>query len=109
MQYANYNEKRIFDKPKLREYRNFDSQKGIQNIGVNIMQKQLTAIIEREGDGYLSLCSELDIASQGDTIEEARRNLKEALELFFETASPMEIRTRLHEEIYVTRVEVAVG
>jgi predicted RNase H-like HicB family nuclease len=58
------------------------------------MQKQLTAIIEREGNGYVSLCPELDIASQGDTIEEARINLREALELFFETASPMEIQTR---------------
>jgi predicted RNase H-like HicB family nuclease len=73
------------------------------------MQKQLTAIIEREGDGYVSLCPEVDVASQGDTIEEARENLKEALELFFETASPEEIRTRLREEVYVTRVEIAVG
>ena len=73
------------------------------------MQKQLTAIIEREGDGYVSLCPELDIASQGVTIEEARDNLREALELFFETASPDEIQQRLHEEVYVTRVEVAVG
>jgi predicted RNase H-like HicB family nuclease len=73
------------------------------------MQKQLTAIIEREGDGYVSLCPELDIASQGETIEEARMNLREALELFFESASPMEIQTRLHEELYVTRVEVVVG
>jgi len=73
------------------------------------MQKQLTAIIERESNGYVSLCPELDIASQGDTIEEARINLIEALELFFETASPMEIQTRLHEEIYITQVEVAVG
>ena len=73
------------------------------------MQKQLTAIIEREGDGYVSLCPELDVASQGDTIEEARENLREALELFFETASPAEIHTRLHEEIYITRVEIAVG
>ena len=73
------------------------------------MQKQLTAIIEREDDGYASFCPELDIASQGDTIESARENLKEALELFFETASPHEIQQRLHEEIYVTRVEVAVG
>ena len=54
------------------------------------MQKQLTAIIEREGNGYVSLCPEVDIASQGDTIEEARKNLREALELFFETASPCE-------------------
>jgi predicted RNase H-like HicB family nuclease len=73
------------------------------------MQKQLTAIIEREGDGYVSLCPELDIASQGATIEEARDNLQEALELFFETASADEIRTRLHEDIYVTRVDVAIG
>jgi len=73
------------------------------------MQKQLTAIIEREGDGYVSFCPELDIASQGNTIEEARMNLQEALSLFFETASPTEIQTRLHEEVYVTQVEVAVG
>ncbi len=73
------------------------------------MQKQLTAIIEREENGYVSLCPELDIASQGKTIEEARQNLREALELFFETASPKEIKTRMHEEVYVTRVEVAVG
>ncbi len=73
------------------------------------MRKQLTAIIEREEDGYVSFCPELDIASQGDTIEEARENLREALELFFETASPKEVQTRLHEEVYVTRVEVAVG
>ncbi|MBU3946663.1 MAG: type II toxin-antitoxin system HicB family antitoxin [Proteobacteria bacterium] len=73
------------------------------------MQKQLTAFIEREGGGYVSLCPELDIASQGDTIEEARDNLREALELFFETASPEEIRTRLHDEVYLTRMEVTVG
>jgi predicted RNase H-like HicB family nuclease len=73
------------------------------------MQKQLTAIIEREGDGYVSFCPELDIASQGDTITEARDNLREALELFFETASPEEIQTRVHEEVYITRMEVAVG
>lgn len=73
------------------------------------MQKQLTAIIEREGDGYVSLCPEIDIASQGDTIEEARENLREALALFFETASPGEIKERVHEEVYITQVEIAVG
>ncbi len=73
------------------------------------MKKQLTAIIERERDGYVSLCPELDIASQGDTIEEARNNLREAIELFFEAASPNEIQTRLHEEVYVTQLEVSVG
>ena len=73
------------------------------------MQKQLTAIIEREGDGYVSLCPELDIASQGGSVEEARENLKEAIELFFESASSAEIQQRLHEEVYVTHVEVSVG
>ena len=69
----------------------------------------MTAIIEREGNGYVALCPEVDVASQGDTVDEARRNLKEALELFFETASAEEIRERLHAEVYVTQVEVAVG
>ena len=61
------------------------------------MTRQLTAIIGREGDGYVSLCPELDIASQGETIEQARENLREALELFFECASPEEVNTRLHD------------
>ncbi|NKC17145.1 MAG: type II toxin-antitoxin system HicB family antitoxin [Gammaproteobacteria bacterium] len=73
------------------------------------MKKILTALIEREGNSYVSLCPELDIASQGDTVQEAREHLKEAIELFFETASPEEINMRLHDEIYITQVEVAVG
>jgi len=72
-------------------------------------RRTITAIIEREGNGYVSLCPELDIASQGDTIEEARANLIEAVELFFETASPSEVQNRLNEEVVVTRVEVTVG
>ena len=70
---------------------------------------RLTAFIEREGDGYVSLCPELDVASQGRTIEEARCNLVEALELFFETADPSEIQQRLRSEVYVTPIEVTVG
>ncbi len=73
------------------------------------MKRQLTAIIEREGDGYVALCPELDIASQGNTIQEARENLQEALELFFEYASAKEIQERLRQEVYVTQVEVAVA
>ena len=69
----------------------------------------LTALIEKEGDGYVALCPELDIVSQGDTVEEGQRNLREALELFFEEASPAEVEERLHSEVYVTRIEVAVG
>lgn len=71
-------------------------------------KRELTAIIEREGSGYVSLCPELDVASQGDTIEEARANLIEALELFFETASEEELKHRFSEEVLVTRVQVAV-
>lgn len=71
--------------------------------------RRLAAVIEREGDGYVALCPELDIASQGDTVEQARTNLQEALELFFETASDSEIAERLHGEVYVTTLEVAVG
>ncbi|MDN5880937.1 MAG: type II toxin-antitoxin system HicB family antitoxin [Nitrosospira sp.] len=73
------------------------------------MLKQLTAIIEKEKDGYVALCPEVDVASQGNTIAEARSNLKEALELFFEMASPEEIDARLHDEVYVTHIEIAVG
>jgi len=70
---------------------------------------QLTAIIEKEGDGFVALCPELDIASQGNSVEEASANLKEALELFLEEASPPEIQQRLNTEIFITRLEVAVG
>ncbi|BAZ18031.1 hypothetical protein NIES4071_99130 [Calothrix sp. NIES-4071] len=72
-------------------------------------KKQLTAIIEREDDWYVALCPELDIASLGKTIEEARDNLAEAVELFFEVAPSSEIDERLHTEVFVTRLEVSIG
>ena len=70
-------------------------------------KREITAIIEREGDGYVALCPELDVASQGDTVESARRNLIEAVELFLQTADPSEVQRRLHSEIFITRLEVA--
>jgi predicted RNase H-like HicB family nuclease len=73
------------------------------------MSKRLTAVIHREGTGFVALCAEVDVASQGDTIEAARDNLREALELFFECASPAEIQERLGEEVFVTQVEVTCG
>ena len=73
------------------------------------MSRKLTAIVEREDDGYVALCPELDVASQGDTVTEARDNLAEALTLFFETAPAEEVERRLRSEVYVTLVEVAVG
>ena len=71
------------------------------------MSRQFTAIIEREDDGYVATCPELDIASEGDTIAEARTNLREAIELFFETASAMEVQRRLGGEITITQIEIA--
>ena len=71
--------------------------------------KQLTCIIEKEGDSYISLCPQIDIASQGNSIEEARKNLVEAIELFLEMASPNEILARVYSEIYVTQMGVAIG
>jgi predicted RNase H-like HicB family nuclease len=71
--------------------------------------ERVTAVIEREEDGFVALCPELDIASQGDSIEEAKANLEEALSLFFETAPPAEVAERLRSEVYVTALDIAVG
>lgn len=73
------------------------------------MTRQLTAIIKREDNAFVALCPELDVASQGDTVESARENLREALELFLECASADEIQQRLHGEVFVTQVEVNLG
>jgi predicted RNase H-like HicB family nuclease len=66
--------------------------------------RQLTAVIEREGDGCVATCPELDIVSQGDTVEEARLHLLEAVEGFFEVASPSEIQRRWKTETYITSI-----
>ena len=66
-----------------------------------------TAIVEKEGSLYVALCPELDVASQGTTVEEATANLKEAVELFLECADSEEIKRRLHTQVFVTRFEAA--
>lgn len=71
--------------------------------------KSYTAIVEKEGDTYVALCPELDVASQGGSIEEATANLKEAVELFLECADPKEIAQRQHGAVYVTRFEAVHG
>ncbi len=63
----------------------------------------LTAFVEREGDGFVSLCPELDIASQGETVEEASANLREAVELYLECADAQEIKSRLTGEVYISQ------
>jgi predicted RNase H-like HicB family nuclease len=70
---------------------------------------RFTALIEREGNGFVALCPELDVASQGDTVEQAAANLQEAVALFLESASQSEVSDRLRREVYVTQLEVAVG
>jgi len=67
--------------------------------------RTFTAIVEKEGPGYASLCPELDVASQGDTVEQAMANLREAVDLFLECASEAEVRERLHDEVFVTHFE----
>ena len=72
-------------------------------------RSSFTAIVEREGDGYVALCPELDVASQGDSVEEATANLREAVELFLESADASEIEQRLGREVFVTRLDLARG
>lgn len=66
--------------------------------------QSFTAIIEREGDGFVALCLELDVASQGSTIEEASDNLAEAIGLLLEVAPVEEIERRLRSEVCITQV-----
>jgi predicted RNase H-like HicB family nuclease len=78
--------------------------------GALSMETQVyTAVIYQEDDGFVALCPELDVASQGDTLDEARANLREAVELFLECASPAEIAERRHSRAYTTSLEVQVG
>lgn len=71
--------------------------------------RRFTAIIFREKDGYGSLCAELDVASQGESVEEASANLRQAVELFIDSSGPSEIEGRLRGEVYVTTMEVLTG
>ena len=73
------------------------------------MKPYFTALIEKEGDMYVALCPEIDVASQGHSVEEAKSNLKEAVELFFESASDSEIQSRLHYDVYISPLEVNLG
>ncbi|HEV7428085.1 MAG TPA: type II toxin-antitoxin system HicB family antitoxin [Thermoanaerobaculia bacterium] len=71
--------------------------------------RRFTAMIYREDDGYVSLCPELDVASQGDSIEDASANLREAVELFLESADPSEVAARMHGEVFIAALEVRAG
>ena len=58
--------------------------------------------------GSLPSVREVDVASQGSTVQEADTNPEEALELFFETASESDVARRLRSEVYVTRIQVPI-
>jgi len=70
------------------------------------MKIKLTGVIEREGDWYVAICPEVDVASQGRTVDAAHENLTEALELFFECASEREIERRLGMKVDVSALEI---
>mgnify|MGYP006352682165 FL=1 len=71
--------------------------------------RSYTAIVEKEGAEYVALCPELGVGSQGETVESATANLKEAVELFLECADSGEVERRLHTQVFVTRFEAAHG
>lgn len=68
---------------------------------MNTKPFQLTAVIEGDDDWFVATCPEVDVVSQGKSIEDARANLLEAVELFLEVASPSELKKRLKTETYV--------
>ena len=73
--------------------------------------KRLQALIartEREVKGCVALCPELDIAGQGNTVEESRSNPAEASEPFIETADASEVRRRLQSTVLISNLDVAV-
>jgi predicted RNase H-like HicB family nuclease len=73
------------------------------------MTRTLTAVLIKEGDGFVALCPEIDVASQGTSVEEAKANLREAVELFFECASEEEIKDRLSSESFISSLEVSIA
>ncbi len=61
---------------------------------------ELTAVVWKEAGGYVSKCTELGVASCGDTVQEARFNLKEAVELFLENAKVIGLMDDIKESLY---------
>lgn len=68
---------------------------------------KLTVLLEPDGEGgFTALCPELDVASQGDTEDEAADNLREAVDLLLETAQREEIQRRYRPGVKVRSMEV---
>jgi predicted RNase H-like HicB family nuclease len=71
------------------------------------MSSKISVVIEKDDFGFYAYCPELKgCQTQGNTIEEAIANVKEAAELYLETLSEDEIRMLLSHEILTTAVEV---
>ena len=68
------------------------------------MKRMFTASVTREGDWHIAQALDVDVASQGETVEAALANLREALTLYFEPPVPTEA-----PEIRQVEVEVAAG
>ena len=74
------------------------------------MSYRLTAVIEKDEDGYYAYCPDLvGCQSQGDTLEEVQDNIREAIELYLETLSPDERRGLLAREVTTMMMEVQVA
>lgn len=67
------------------------------------MSIKYNVIIQKEENWYVAKCIDNNIASQGKTIEEAIKNLKEAIELYYENEEPI-----IPKETYITTLEVAI-
>lgn len=67
------------------------------------MSIKYNVIIQKEDNWYVAKCLDNNITSQGKTIEQAMKNLKEALELYMQDEEPVKPK-----EIFVTTLEVAI-
>ena len=74
------------------------------------MRYKVTAIIEHDEHGYYAYCPELKgCQSEGETFDEALRNIREAIELYVEDLSAEERSIFLSKEIISTAIEVNVA
>lgn len=68
--------------------------------------EKITVHITKDGDSYVSHCLDYDIASQGQTRQEARKNIQEAVALFLEVATPDEVKRRLDNHGHIEQLSV---
>lgn len=74
------------------------------------MSYRVNVVFSKDENGYYVSCPDLPgCYSQGDTYEEARSNIQEAVELYLETMSPEEIKSSLNKEILTTTLEVELA